>query len=198
MLDFLRGRAADRKLRLFACACCRRIWPLLTDGRSRHAVAVAEGYAEGRVGEQELRAAHDASRLSSKLSRVDWGRDAALCCSSAWEPHEVATGAARFARYKVERKADETLPQAALLRDVFGPFPFRPVSLRPDVLAWGDRLVVRLARGIYDARRFADLPLLGDALLDAGCDEEEVLAHCRAGGEHVLGCWALDLILGKS
>jgi hypothetical protein len=88
--------------------------------------------------------------------------------------------------------------QAAVLRDISGPLPFRPVTISPDVRAWNDRLVVRLAKAIYDARRWGDMPLLGDALLDAGCDNEEVLAHCRAGGEHVRGCWVVDLLLGKS
>jgi hypothetical protein len=84
-----------------------------------------------------------------------------------------------------------------LLRDIFGPLPFRPVTIDPSVLAWNDRLVVRLAQAIYDERRWGDLPLLGDALMDAGCDEDEVLAHCRSSGEHVRGCWVVDVLLGK-
>ena len=79
---------------------------------------------------------------------------------------------------------------------VFGN-PFRLVTLAPSVLAWNDRLVVRLAQAIYEERRWGDMPILGDALLDAGCDNDEVVAHCRAGGEHVRGCWVIDLLLDK-
>ena len=52
-------------------------------------------------------------------------------------------------------------------------------------------------QALYDERRWGDMPILGDALLDAGCDVEEAVAHCRVGGEHVRGCWVIDLCLGK-
>jgi hypothetical protein len=71
------------------------------------------------------------------------------------------------------------------------------VTVHPDVLAWNDRLVVRLVQAIYEEKRWGDMPILGDALLDAGCDNDEMLAHCRAGGEHVRGCWVVDVLLGK-
>jgi hypothetical protein len=64
-------------------------------------------------------------------------------------------------------------------------------------LNWNDGTVVKLAEGIYNDRAFDRLPVLADALEDAGCTEAEILAHCRSGGEHVRGCWVLDLILGK-
>jgi hypothetical protein len=83
--------------------------------------------------------------------------------------------------------------QAALLREVFGN-PFRPISLSS---AWLTLTVINVAQVIYDERRFADLPILADALEDAGCDNADILNHCRQPGEHVLGCWALDLVLGK-
>jgi hypothetical protein len=96
------------------------------------------------------------------------------------------------------RKADELAAQCDLLRCLFGN-PWQPSPpLPPPVLAWNDRLVPRLARGIYDERRWPDLPLLADALLDAGCDDEALLRHCRGGGEHARGCWAVDVILGMS
>jgi hypothetical protein len=96
-----------------------------------------------------------------------------------------------------EARCLEAAAQADLLRDIIGPVCFRPVSIAHAVLARNQRLVVRLAQSIYDQRRFGDLPLLGDALLDAGCEDEALLAHCRAGGEHARGCFALDAILGK-
>jgi hypothetical protein len=88
--------------------------------------------------------------------------------------------------------------QAHLLRDMFGLLQYRPVAVGPEVLAWNDRLVVRLARAIYDERRWSDLTILADALLDAGCQDEGILTHCREQGSvHVRGCWVIDLLLGK-
>jgi hypothetical protein len=64
--------------------------------------------------------------------------------------------------------------------------------------AWNDGVMVKIAQGIYEERAFGHLPILHDALLDAGCDDEELLAHLRAEGPHVRGCWAIDFLLGKS
>jgi hypothetical protein len=82
----------------------------------------------------------------------------------------------------------------AVLREVVGN-PFRPVAFDP---RWLTADVVGLARGIYDHRAFDRLPLLADALMDAGCDNDDVLSHCRSGGSHVRGCWVVDLALGKN
>jgi hypothetical protein len=85
--------------------------------------------------------------------------------------------------------------QAALVRDVFGD-PFRRLPLYlADVVDSGP--VLPLAQTIYAERSFADLPVLADALEDAGCRDEDVLEHCREPGEHVRGCWVVDAILGK-
>jgi hypothetical protein len=85
--------------------------------------------------------------------------------------------------------------QPALLRDIFGN-PFRPVALDP---AWVTSDVLALARGIYEERAFDRMPILADALQDAGCTNEDVLNHCRdANATHVRGCWVVDLLLGKS
>jgi len=95
------------------------------------------------------------------------------------------------------RKSDELAAQCALLRCLFGN-PFRPSPALPAaVLAWNDRLVPRLAQAIYDERRWNNLPLLADALLDAGCEDEALMDHCRRGGEHARGCYAVDVILGS-
>jgi hypothetical protein len=108
-------------------------------------------------------------------------------------------GRLHWAEHPAVRAAEssEMLHQASLARDISGPLPFRPVAIHPHVLAWNDRLVIRLAQAIYDERRWGDMPLLGDALMDSGCDNEEILAHCRSGGDHVRGCWVVDLLLGK-
>jgi hypothetical protein len=83
--------------------------------------------------------------------------------------------------------------QAALLRDIFGN-PFRPVTLDP---TWLTPTVKALAQAIYEERAFADLPVLADALEEAGCNSQEILSHLRGPGAHTRGCWALDLLLGK-
>ena len=84
--------------------------------------------------------------------------------------------------------------QTAFVRDIFGN-PFRPVALDP---AWLTSDVLLLARGVYADRAFDRMPILADALQDAGCANEDVLAHCRGDGPHVRGCWVVDLLLGKA
>jgi hypothetical protein len=220
-LEYLRGRATNRKLRLFAVACGRRVWHLLVCNELRGAVEVAEHYAEGAEAEDRLAEAHEAAELALLpllsppdgtvgLTGIDRGLvahagDVALGVSAPGLG--VDRSASRsFPRYCVRQVAasardalggGEGLVQATLLRCVYGPLPFGPVAIDPSVLAWNDRTVPRLAQAIYDQRRWGDMPILGDALLDAGCDNDEVVAHCRAGGEHVRGCWVVDLLLGK-
>ena len=97
--------------------------------------------------------------------------------------------ALRESARKSEREA-----QASLLRDVIGnPFHGAAVEIR-----WQTANVVALARAIYAERAFQRLPILADALEDAGCTDRAILDHCRQPGEHVRGCWVVDLVLGKS
>jgi len=65
-------------------------------------------------------------------------------------------------------------------------------------LEWHGGLLASMARRMYDSRDFSDLPVLADALEEAGCQDQDILGHCRSGGEHVRGCWVIDLLLGKS
>jgi hypothetical protein len=90
--------------------------------------------------------------------------------------------------------AAEEAAQASLLRDIFGN-PFRPVTFSP---AWRTDTALSLARQMYESRDFGAMPILADALQDAGCDNTDILNHCRDGsGAHVRGCWVVDLVLGK-
>ena len=73
--------------------------------------------------------------------------------------------------------------------------PYRPVAFD---LAWRTATAVGLAERMYDSRDFSAMPILADALEDAGCDHPDVLAHCRGDGPHVRGCWVVDLVLGKA
>jgi hypothetical protein len=85
--------------------------------------------------------------------------------------------------------------QAVLLRDIFGN-PFRPVTFEPE---WRTSTALALAKQMYDSRDFSAMAILADALQDAGCENDDVLSHCRdANGVHVRGCWVVDLVLGKS
>jgi hypothetical protein len=82
------------------------------------------------------------------------------------------------------------------MRDIFGN-PFAPATISSIWLTWNDGTVRSVAQAIYDDRAFDRLPILADALEDAGCDNADILTHCRSGGEHVRGCWVVDLLLGK-
>ncbi|WP_232068387.1 hypothetical protein [Gemmata obscuriglobus] len=89
--------------------------------------------------------------------------------------------------------AQEQAEQVVLLRDIFGN-PFRPVTFS---LEWRTETTVALAAQMYESRDFSVMPILADALQDAGCDSADILDHCRGSGPHVRGCWVVDLVLGK-
>jgi hypothetical protein len=93
-----------------------------------------------------------------------------------------------------EADSAESTAQADLLRDIFGN-PFRPVMFD---LSWRTSTVLALAKQMYESRDFTAMPILADALQDAGCEHADILAHCRGDGPHVRGCWVVDLVLGKS
>jgi hypothetical protein len=85
---------------------------------------------------------------------------------------------------------------APYVRDIVGN-PFRPTSLDPKLLQWNGRVAAKLAEDAYQRHSFPRLPLMADALEDAGCTDAELLGHLRGPGPHVRGCWALDAVLGK-
>jgi hypothetical protein len=209
MLEFLRGKASDRKLRLFAVACCRRIWNLLTDEKSRKAVDVAELYADGLVEKDSLIRAVRAVPMSewpgSGPEIFNWrlvtgaiAADMTNIRTYVWltgEPN-VPDLTQQLVASKWAQDGACFVPaqtQAALLRDIFGN-PFRPVTIDQ---SWLTPKVKALAQAIYDDRAFERLPSLADQLEKAGCDNDEILGHCREPGAHVRGCWVVDLVLGK-
>lgn len=212
--SLLRWEAVSRrKVRLWACACARRILPLVGSERGRAAVEAVERFVEGRAPIQEAyergRAVPNVRKGSRHAKEAVW-RTAMLCLPSYEFPPSQASEAA--AEAVAEAAGDpsagvaERRVQADLLRDVFGPRPFQPMPIDPSWLAWNDGTVPRLAQTIYEGPHSPDgaldashLALLADALLDAGTDQEELLAHLREPGViHVRGCWALDLLLGKA
>jgi hypothetical protein len=108
----------------------------------------------------------------------------------------VAAGAVPGRGGDRHRVAAEAASQCLLLRDIFGS-PFRRVQIQRSWLAWNGGTVLQLAEGIYEERAFDRLPILADALEEAGCIDTAILDHCRGPGPHVRGCWVIDLILGK-
>jgi hypothetical protein len=254
MMQHTDGKVSDRKLRLFACACCRRIWDLIEGELQRRAVEVAERFADGtgRVIEWEKGEGNgQLLSLRNMIREPDEGaeslerealireleeesnsltEDAYNCRYQQISPEATAEGtlglrcdipwavadcAARLRAAPIpywkhgfhdpipetwddglfkERREDEMSAQATILRDIIGN-PFRPANIDP---AWLRSGVIRLARTIYDERAFGDMAGLGDALEEAGCDNDDILSHCRSGTEHVRGCWVVDAILGKS
>ncbi len=132
------------------------------------------------------RAAHRAAQIGGELPARERALEAARLCAEA-------AAEIRLDGWGVERAA-----QAHLVRDVFGNL-FRPLpELSPECIAWKDGTVVRLAQTIREGGNFDEVPVLADALEDAGCTDSLVLDHCRAGGPHVRGCWAVDWALGRS
>jgi hypothetical protein len=212
LLEFLGSAATARKLRLFACACCRRIWDRLVDERSRLAVSVSERYADGMATDEELIEAAD--NVDQEVPSDEWA--ACYAINPSWDSgygpggqtatHSYAYWAAIHCANEASGNIAGGVPprpvvgivaeqaqQACLLRDIFGN-PFRPVTADP---TWVTSTVLALAAQMYDSRAFDRLPILADAIQDAGCDNEDILNHCRQPGTHVRGCWVIDLVLKK-
>jgi hypothetical protein len=195
MLAAVGGGVGQRKLRLFCCACCRGVWDYL--GRTRRrAVEIGERYADGRAGWWgtligEFLAFPPDRWQSDPRQAV---RMAALVAVRRWDERptiDPITAASLVARMTGSVGARGL---ADLVRDIFGN-PFRPASFSPQ---WRTADAVSLARQMYEGRDFGAMPILADALQEAGCDCEDVLNHCRdAGATHVRGCWVVDLLLGK-
>jgi hypothetical protein len=235
MLEYLQGKASDRKLRLFAVVCCRHTWSLVEDDRKRmvangrnrgevefarreavlawRAAEVAERYADGLTDLAELRALvaadDEMEGCYADGSESAWTAKAsayrARCCAKYLSRGKHGL-AARLLNplvgpwFGVSSTLDHDREQSAqchLLRDIFGN-PFRSITLNPAWLTWHGGLLVSMARQVYDSRDFTDMPVLADALEEAGCDNADILNHCRQPGEHVRGCWVVDVLLNQS
>ena len=220
------SQTSSRKWRLFAVACCYRVRSQFGDF-GWDLVELAEELIEGHVSAYEVARQLEFTAITDVwLDGTHAGFDAARCEGwnqlsdsegrpaappptitdhySGWDAERTAKSCASLVidwslaidgggteepAYIAERMA-----QLALLRDIFGN-PFRPVSLDS---AWLTSDVLALARGIYDERAFDRMPILADALQDAGCDNDAILTHCRGSEPHVRGCWVVDLLLGKA
>jgi hypothetical protein len=217
-LSFLRdaGKLSERKGRLLAAACCRQIWGSITEPCSREAVTTGERYADGQASLEELEAAFTAADRAFGSGPQGglraWNALDAARLAAHPEIRGLADGTATAAAMAAafgegafwENHAEEQAHQSVLLRDIFGPLPFRPVTIAPSLLQWREGLMVRLAQAAYGLRSLPDgllepvrLAVLADALEDAGCQDAEILGHLRGEGPHVRGCWCVDLVLGR-
>ncbi len=198
MLDFLSGKASERKLRLFAVGCCRHIWHLFTDERSRKAVEVAERFADGAARKRQCQAAHRAAITVAWVAEYETfdchSHAAAMAAGFPLNASEVAEGVEQWGAGTGDDVMKAKATHTRFLHCVIGN-PFRPVALDP---SWLTSTVLALAECIYTERAFDRLPILADALQDAGCENEDILNHCRQPSVHMRGCWAVDLLLGHA
>ena len=220
LAGYLFGLASPRKLRLWACACGHEVIRLFENPRIGNVLSLFEDVADGvRLFEDQYRSISELQWACEEEQAPQFSRAVAGIAHSQWI--EMAKGdeahfalgllhlawAQAYSDCPTARAEGPTDPpvdprwravhsaarqkQLALARDIFGN-PFRPVHLDS---IWRTSAVVSVARDIYKQRSFAQLPRLADVLEDAGCADEQLLGHCRAAGQHVRGCWAIDLLL---
>jgi hypothetical protein len=212
MVDFIQNSGSARKLRLFLVACARLVWDRMPVDDARQAVELAERYADGLASEDER------DRISKRLWSLPLAGQAAgsyaVAVSSGATQHQFKDREGDYwaylcAQLAVHRSATWRITSRAtwygariatgaeqprLLRDIFGN-PFRPIQMEP---GWVTADIIARATQMYDARDFGAMPILADALQDAGCDCEDILGHCRdPHATHVRGCRVLDLVMGK-
>ena len=185
MLEFLRGKAGDRKLRLFVCGYFRTC-NLDIDEPSQVVLETSERFADGLATAKELEASKKRARAAARL-----GNEAAFHAANVSALD--ATWAVGRLFGNITTYADRR-NKVRLLHDLWGPLPFRPVPINP---TWLNPNAIEEAQAIYQEKAFDRLPILADALEEAGCGNIDILNHCRQPGVHVRGCWVIDLLLGK-
>jgi len=214
-----------RKFYLFLAEIGHRLRHLMTDPDPIKMIDLCEQCAEGQITESELgdlahehRPAIGEEKMASAVANelYWWVADRykvhvdGFCEAVIYVPAIVAAVEAGLIQPQddwrvIESVSDHpifasTLEQTelewgALIRDIYGPNPFQPISFSPE---WRTDTALQLARQMYDSRDFSAMPILADALQEAGCDNEDILNHCRdTNATHVRGCWVVDLVLGK-
>ncbi|WP_232068401.1 hypothetical protein [Gemmata obscuriglobus] len=207
------GKYSSRKYRLAGCGIYRLIRSGTFSDQESRLLDLAEAFADDPSFAVQVRAYADkADEIPGTFPfEVCWPPDHGRYGSETvarvvsfmqdrladqwWELHptqdddedEAQTEAGRCYR----RQANAV--GATILREVLGN-PFHPVDLDPE---WRTQKVLAFARQMYESREFCTMPILADALQDAGCDSDDILDHCRGPGPHVRGCWVVDLVLGK-
>jgi hypothetical protein len=206
-VDYQLLQKATRKLRLFSIGCTRQLlpWAEKTEETILHdALLRAEKLADGELSESTIekwyRKVRELERTQSHMTRSPQTsiiHNFVLIClptryagfTDGWRKL-VGNGQI----YGEEFARQGSGLAHSLLLDIFGN-PFRPVAFNP---AWRTSTAVGVAQAMYDAREFNAMPILADALQDAGCEDNAILSHCQGAGPHVRGCWVVDLVLNKS
>ena len=200
------GRWPDlfRRWIFFNLACLRRVEDLLGEPRCRALMDLLES-SSASANCQRLLSHHTECEdvrdtIRELMARLDdpFRLARVAACHGLLAAGDCTLATSEMVAVAVGRQAgnprDERRAHCGLLRDIFGN-PFRPVAFDP---AWGTDTAVSLARLMYDLRDFGAMPILADALQDAGCEDEQILVHCRDANQvHVRGCWVVDLVLGK-
>jgi len=206
-----------RRMTLFACVCCRRIWSALPDARSRELVELSERELDESVSVFDLWEAEDAAKkaaeeitgfatwttwILAEMSQAANPADTAAiaeCAAKAYAFAELGVHEPRSSAW-IAAERNERRRQAMFLRDIFGN-PFRPITIDR---TWLTPTVMSLATAAYTARELPSghldpnrLAVLADALEEVGCVNAEILSHFRNSSPHVRGCRPLDLILAK-
>lgn len=212
MMDWLKT-ASGRKHRLFACAACAEIRELFDEDEWK-LIQSAEVWANGGMKRTELVAIRE--QIEARFVRNEWGHltatsDVALAVATptkkALKPLiqllTLAKDRAKTGGWdcpELDLEYHQRMAQdfnQKILHDIFDDL-FLDVEIRPEWLQWSGNAVPKMAERIYEDKAFDDMPILADALEDAGCDQSDVLDHCRSDRPHVRGCWVVDRILGKS
>jgi len=214
LIQFVEGRLSARKRRLLAAALCRVADRHADTPELARALNEVEWFADGLAGAPELDRARQRCRVMAVQQRsqsdrlaLEGGPEDSL---PALEQHELAWAVAYAAAVSVtlrdvlmrlsgefERSPDGRFASACRDRvlDVVGN-PFRPAAFDP---SWRTSTALSLASQMYDSRDFGAMPILADALQDAGCTSDDILGHCRdAHATHVRGCWVVDGVLNRA
>ena len=209
MLAFLRGQVSARKWRLLACACCRCAWTFFpTDDRGRQAVETAERFADGLASTEELQQARRGALAGLRAMegirlRADRPKRmvvVGVARASVW----AASSASQEEEARGKAGGVIMMPEIpGLVRDLVGN-PFLPITVSVSTLCRRHPTILEIAQAIYANRQLprghldpALLSLLANALEEAGCTNSDLLDHCRQPGDHVRGCWVVDMVLGK-
>jgi hypothetical protein len=190
MLEFLRRKVSNRKVRLVAVACVQRYSAV--DGAMRGLVRVSELYADGVTNWNELAAVRKiATAFARQAMQGNVGMGAGAVRHAAAVARPSAFAAAQGVLLAV-------VPEVAVqaIKEIIGN-PFRPQTIDRSWLTWNERTIPLLAQAIYDERAFDRLPILADALEDANCTNPDILEHLRGPEAHARGCWAVDLLPGR-
>lgn len=180
MVEFIFDHPKGNRLSLYVRACSD-LWNTFPDEVRKMAIQQAPSYT-------------DETRMREEVEGefIGWENRTPTSSAEAWTPAHLMSVGILLAQ--PNRNGHECPTLCNLLRCIFGN-PFHPIILNPH---WLTPTVTALAALIHEERQFDKMPLLGDALEEAGCDIVDVLKHCRGGGEHVRGCWVVDQVLGKT